>query len=140
MPTSSKTQLLGLDAQKAWDTDTAFAHLKALGLCDTKRTAERRLQELCILPNALSADTLRDEQGRAPNRVLLEWLLNEARGKRRLVLFAQLHTLPTRAYCLVAHDARGANFWVPLASRTASAASTTNSVALKKKSESCAQM
>ena len=136
MPTSSKTQLLGLDAQKAWDTDTAFTHLKALGVCDTKRTAERRLQELCILPNALSADTLRDEQGRAPNRVLVEWLLNEARSKRRLVLFAQLHTLPTGAHCLVAHDARGANFWVPLASGTASAASTTNSVALKRKLKS----
>ncbi len=103
MPTSSKTQLLGLDAQKAWDTDTAFTHLKALGLCDTKRTAERRLQELCILPNALSADALRDEQGRAPNRVLVEWLLNEARSKRRLVLFAQLHTLPP-----------GRSAWLPM--------------------------
>ena len=136
MPTSSKAQLHGLDAPKAWDTDTAFAHLKALGLCDTKRTAERRLQELSILPNALSPDTLRDEQGRAPNRVLLDWLLNEARGKRRLVLFAQLHTLPTGTSCLVAQDARGANFWVPLASSITSAASTANSVALKIKSES----
>ena len=134
MTTSSKAQLHGLDAPKAWDTDTAFAHLKALGLCDTKRTAERRLQELSILPDALSPDTLRDEQGRAPNRVLLDWLLNEARGKRRLVLFAQLHTLPTGTSCLVAHDARGANLWVPLASNIASAASKTNSVALEKKS------
>ena len=136
MPTSSKAQLHGLDAPKAWDTDTAFAHLKALGLCDTKRTAERRLQELSILPEALGLDTLRDEQGRAPNRVLLDWLLNEARSKRRLVLFAQLHTLPTGTSCLVAHDARGANFWVPLASSIASAASITNGVALRKKSES----
>ncbi len=133
MTTSSKAQLHGLDAPKAWDTDTAFAHLKALGLCDTKRTAERRLQELSILPQTLSADQLRDEHGRAPNRVLLDWLFNEARGKRRLVLFGQLHTLPTGASCLVAHDARGANFWVPLATSTHNSAFTTHGATSKKK-------
>ncbi len=132
MTTSSKAQLHGLDAPKAWDTDTAFAHLKALGLCDTKRTAERRLQELSILPETLSADKLRDEHGRAPNRVLLDWLFNEARGKRRLVLFGQLHTLPTGASCLVAHDARGANFWVPLATSTHNSAFTTHGATSKK--------
>ena len=115
MPHQPTNDLLGLDAPKAWDTDTAFTHLQAMGHCDTKRTAERRLRELQIVPEPVDAESLRDASGRVPNRLILDWLLDEARGKRRLVLFAQLHTLPTGHACLAANDARGANFWVPLA-------------------------
>ena len=115
MPHQPTNDLLGLDAPKAWDTDAAFTHLQAAGHCDTKRTAERRLRELQIVPEPVDAESLRDAAGRVPNRLILDWLLDEARSKRRLVLFAQLHTLPTGHACLTANDARGANFWVPLA-------------------------
>ncbi len=106
--------LLGLDAPRAWDTDTAFNHLKARGECDSKRTAERRLRELDVVPAPLEPAHLRNERGDEPTRLLLEWELGEARAKRRLVLFAQLHTLRNGRPCLCANDARGANFWVPL--------------------------
>ena len=106
--------LLGLDAPDAWDTERAFRHLKALGLAATKRTAERRLNELGLLPPELQAEALADEQGRAPTAAVLDWALARARSKRRLVLFAQLKDLPDGRPCLHANDARGGRYWVPL--------------------------
>lgn len=94
---------------------TALKHLIALKHCDTKRTAQQRIKKLALLPKAVNATSLVDETGRAPSRLLLDWLLSEARKKHYLVLFAQLHTLPTGAHCLVANDTHGDNFWVPLA-------------------------
>ena len=100
--------MLGLDAPKAWDTETAFAHLKSLGDCDSKRTAERRIRDLGVIGAPIEAADLRNERGDAPTRLLLEWELDEARSKRHLALFAQLHRMPTGRACLQATDARGA--------------------------------
>jgi sulfate adenylyltransferase subunit 2 len=108
--------LLGLDQPRVWDTESAFEHLKAREGCGSKRTAERRLHALGILPGPIAADDLRDELARPLTRMVLDWELEEARGKRWLVLFARLHTLPGGVACLVAQDARGANFWVPMSS------------------------
>ncbi len=128
MKRPSLPNLHGLDAPKAWDTDSGYSHLRSAGLCDSKRTAERRLHELSILPEPIDRAGLRDELGRPPNHLLLEWQLNEARSKRWLVLFAHLHTLPTGRPCLIANDARGANFWVPLAEPTAELANITDAL------------
>ena len=110
----SNLDLLGLDAPRVWDTELAFQHLSRIGQADTKRTAERRLHELAILPSALTPDTLADLLGRQPVPVLLNWEIEQARGKRKLVLFAQLFNLPDGKDCLHANDARGARYWLPI--------------------------
>lgn len=107
--------LFGLDAIRAWDTELAFAQLSACGQADTKRTAERRMHALNLLPPELRATDLRDELGRPPRQLVLDWDLARARRKRQLVLFAQLYDLPGCRPCLHANDARGARYWHPLA-------------------------
>ena len=110
-------ELFGLDAPQVWDTARAFKRLQDIGEADSKRTAERRLHELAVLPQELQAPGLEDELGRKPNRLVLDWEAEQARGKRKLVLFVQLHALPGGRECLHANDARGARYWVPLAGR-----------------------
>ena len=107
-------QLYGLDACRVWDTEQAFQHLQSIGQADTKRTAERRLHEMAILPAELTAGGLEDEFGNPPNKLVLAQQLEKARSKRQLVLFAQLHALPAGRGCLHANDARGGRYWVPL--------------------------
>ena len=113
--TNLSPDLLGLDAPQTWDTESAFAHLQTQGEAATKRTAERRLNTLGLLPKELKPDLLLDEQDSPPNRLLLDWALKDASKRRDRVLFAQLHPLPTGQACLHANDARGARFWVPMA-------------------------
>jgi sulfate adenylyltransferase subunit 2 len=105
--------LLGLHGDRVWTTDSAFDHLRTHHGVETKRTAERRLHELGVLPPELAPDQLRDELGRPLNRLVLDWSLERARTKRRLVLFAQLHETPA-GIALHANDARGSRYWVPL--------------------------
>jgi sulfate adenylyltransferase subunit 2 len=114
--TKSDASLLGLDAPQIWDTELAYSHLKQAGLADTKRTAERRLIALNLLPAALSEENLLDELDRKPNRLVLNWAIDQTRKRRERVLFAQLSPLPNGTACLHFNDARGARFWVPLAS------------------------
>lgn len=114
-PQTATNALLGLDAGRVWDTEGVFAHLQGAGLADSKRTAERRLQALALLPADLEPDLLRDELDRPTNRLVLDWALAQARARRERVLFAQLAPLPGGKPCLHANDARGARFWVPLA-------------------------
>lgn len=106
--------LLGLDAPRFWDTDLAFQHLKAQEEADTKRTAERRLHQMELLPPALDPSDLRDEVDRPLVTAILDWQLARARKQRDLVLLAQLHALPDGQECLHANDARGARYWRPL--------------------------
>src|SRR5574343_571088 len=108
--TNQGSELLGLNAAQVWDTDLAFAHLQALGEADTKRTAERRLNALGLLRQELAADVLFDERDRSPNRLVLEWAIEQARKRRDRVLFVQLSPLPGGKPCLHANDARGARF------------------------------
>jgi sulfate adenylyltransferase subunit 2 len=105
---------LGLDAPGVWDFKRATQQLRALGQALTARTAARRLQGLNLLPPELGADGIRDERGHPPNRLILDWTMQQARSQRRLLLFAQLHELPGGRPCLHANDARGARYWLPL--------------------------
>lgn len=117
MKIATKTEVidvLGLDAVRVWDTDSAFKHLQTVGKADSKRTAERRLQELQLLPAELTQQNLHDELGRAANAVLVNWAMEKARSQRKLVLFIQLFPLPQGQVCLHANDARGARYWLPL--------------------------
>ena len=114
--TTPSAGILGLDNLQVWDSELAFAHLQALGEADTKRTAERRMNALGLLPQGLTPELLLDERDRSPNRLVLDWAMEQARKRRDRVLFAQLHPLPGGRPCLHANDARGARFWVPMAS------------------------
>jgi sulfate adenylyltransferase subunit 2 len=108
--------LFGLDQTQVWDTEAAFEHLQSLGEADTKRTAERRLNTLSLLPQELTPELMRDEHDRATNRLVLEWSIEQARKRRDRVLFIQLYPLPSGKPCLHANDARGARYWVPISS------------------------
>ncbi len=108
--------MLGLDAHRVWDTELAFAHLHTQGEADTKRTAERRLNALGLLPQELTPEALLDDRNRSPNRLVLDWAIEQARKRRDRVLFVQLHPLPSGQHCLHANDARGARFWIPILS------------------------
>ena len=113
--TSLDANLRGLDAPQVWDTELGFAHLQALGEADTKRTTERRLNAMGLLPQELAPELLLDERDRSPNRLVLEWAIEQARKRRDRVLFVQLNPLPgSQQPCLHANDARGARFWLPL--------------------------
>ncbi|MBN9424543.1 MAG: sulfate adenylyltransferase small subunit [Candidatus Accumulibacter sp. 66-26] len=112
--THQNPALLNLDALQVWDTELAFVHLRAMGEADTKRTAERRLNALALLPKELTQTDLLDEGDHPPNRLVLDWAIDQARKRRDRVLFAQLSPLPGGQPCLHANDARGARFWVPL--------------------------
>jgi len=113
--TAAAGDFTGLEAEQVWDTHLAYEHLKACGEADTKRTAERRLNAQGLLPAELAEEALQDEHGRAPNRIVLAWAMEQARKRRDRVLFVQLSPLPSGKPCLHANDARGARFWVPLA-------------------------
>lgn len=116
--TELNPNLLGLDAPQLWDTSLAFNHLKTLGKANTKRSAERLLADIGLLPEELAPNKLLDQLDRSPNMLVLNWAIEEARKQRKRVLFVQLHPLPNNAInsrgCLHANDARGARFWLPL--------------------------
>ncbi len=116
--TLKSSELHGLDAPVVWDTERAFQHLNKLGQAATKRTAERRLHELAILPAALKLEDLEDEFGRKPIPCVLTWQAQQARKNRLLVVYVQLCLLPGGNDCLHANDARGARYWVPLEAST----------------------
>ena len=59
--TGEVSVLLGLDAEEIWDVELAFKHLKASGDAGIKRTTERRLNALRLLPDELSQEDLRGE-------------------------------------------------------------------------------
>lgn len=113
-------KLLGLDTPSVWDTRRASQHLHSIGQAETRRTTERRLHELGILPAELKPENLKDELGRSPTSAVLNWEIEQARSKRKLVLFAQLFHLPGGNDCLHANDARGARYWLPLDKSTTS--------------------
>ncbi|KAB2887762.1 MAG: sulfate adenylyltransferase subunit CysD, partial [Burkholderiaceae bacterium] len=111
---STECALLGLDSEQVWSITTAHAHLQQAGQTSTRRTTERRLHALNMLPPELHAGNL-DAPGYRINHLVLAWALDQARAKRARALFVQLSALPGAKPCLHANDGRGARFWIPLA-------------------------
>ena len=106
------SNLHGLDGPGVWDSHRAFEVLQAAGQAATKRTAERRLHELGLLPPELDLDSLRNAEEQAPNRLIANHALEWARRRRRLALFVQQHRLPNGRIALHANDARGGRYWI----------------------------
>ena len=71
---------------QVWNTELAFQEMLALGQAGTKRTAERKLNELGLWPQELGPDNLKDEFHRPLNALVLEQQLSSARSKRKLIL------------------------------------------------------
>ena len=111
---ATKDYLYGLERVQVWDTNAAFENWKKLGQADTKRTAERRLNHMGFLPPVLAEETLQDEQARRPNKLILNWAIQQAKKQRHRVLFVQLFMLPDGLTYLHANDARGARYWIPV--------------------------
>jgi sulfate adenylyltransferase subunit 2 len=111
---SSESSSHQLFDNKVWNTETAFEHLKSIGLAETKRTAERRIIELLAFPAPSNPENLLDELSRRPNQVVFNWALSNARQKRRLVLFVQVYKLPNLQFCIYASDARASHYWLPM--------------------------
>ena len=112
--TISNIDVFGFDEERVWDADLAFEHLQQRRLANTKRTAERKLLSLGILPPEINLGNLSDELGRPPKHLVLNWSIQQNRNQRKRVLFIQLAPLPSGKPCLHANDARGARFWLPL--------------------------
>lgn len=104
--------LSGMDLPGVWDTESAFQRLRERGQADSKRTAERRLHELGVIPSALQAADLRDENEQRPVPAVVDHEMQVARGKRKLILFAQLSDLKCDVLTVSLNDARGARYWV----------------------------
>jgi sulfate adenylyltransferase subunit 2 len=105
--------LIDFYSNTVWDTELASKKLEEVGIAKTKRTAERRLQDMGFLPHPLSSEALRDEFGEPPAKLLLDWELQTARAQRKLVLFAEIAVLPNGLFCLFANDARNTRYWHP---------------------------
>jgi len=108
----NSTSLFGLQQTGFWSTESACLQLQQQGQASSRRTAERRLHELQMLPPALDEASLRDELGRPPVQLVLRQQLERARSRREHIFFAQIHRLPTGQCSLHFNDARGARFWV----------------------------
>ena len=100
------------DSGRLWDTQSAFLRMEEMGLASTKRTAERNLHKFGLLPGELKAENIRDGNGIAPNRLVIEWEISEARRRRSTVLFAQIHRDHHLNKSLHLNDARGARYWI----------------------------
>ena len=72
---SGGSDLHGLDGPGVWDSHRAFEVLQASGQAATKRTAERRLHELGLLPAELDLASLRNAEGESVNTIVAEHAL-----------------------------------------------------------------
>ena len=115
----SSINLQGLGAFRVWDKESAFQHLNQLKLVETKHAAEQRLYELEILPPEINVSSIRDENGRSPILIVLNWEIEEARKRQRTVLFIQCKDLPDGNPCLYANDVQGTRYWVPISTVSA---------------------
>ncbi len=116
--TEKSTNLYGLDAEQAWDTELAFRHLQGASLAGTKRTAERLIRQARLIAPDITPANITDEYDQPCKKIVLDWALQDARKKRYRILFLQLGRLPNNKPCLYANDPRGAHYWVPIASAT----------------------
>ena len=95
-----------------WDVARTHDLWLKSGVVANRRATERKLVSLGVCPAELQPDTLRDELGRRPNKLVVQSEVTQARACRKLVLFAQLHTDSLGRHFLHANDGRGARTWV----------------------------
>lgn len=99
-----------------WTIGRLHALLKSGGQVLTKRTVERSIASLELLPPPLSIENLADEHRRPIKRHAARHLSLSTRRKRAVSLFVQLHRTPTGQTLIAANDGRNARRWVFLPS------------------------
>lgn len=95
-----------------WTIAKTYDHLKSGGTVTSKRSVERLLHAEQFLPKALTSKSLRNENDQPCHQVILEAQLKEAQKKRKLILYAQLHQLPTKQLFICCNDNRTARYWI----------------------------
>jgi len=84
------------------------------------KKAERELSKHGLLYPLVEPEALVDEHGRPAKKLIINSVLNEARKKRHLALFAKLAEIKGCPFLLY-HDARGSRRWVRLKNKSTEA-------------------
>ena len=107
--------LLGkLSTGVVWTTQSIAEHFNPAVNEAALKATERSIQTSPIRFQPLTEQFLADEHERPPKRLVLNQLLDLARKKRKLILFAQLLQIDTENEFLALNDARGGRRWIRL--------------------------
>ena len=97
-----------------WTTQSIAEHSNPALTEAVLKATERSIQASPIRFESLTEQLLADEHERPPKRLVLDQLLDNARKKRKLILFAQLLQIDTKTEFLALNDARGGRRWIRL--------------------------
>ena len=101
-------------AAVVWTTQSIAEHFNPAVNEATLKATERSIQASPFRFEPLTEQLLADEHERPPKRSVLNQLLDNARKKRKLILFAQLLQIDTKTEFLALNDARGGRRWIRL--------------------------
>ena len=103
-----------LPKQTVWTTRRMLGFLGVDITDATLKATERSIQTSSIRFEPLTDKVLVDEHGRSAKRFVLDQLIDTARKKRKLILFAQSLPIDNNVEFLVLNDARGGRRWIRL--------------------------
>jgi sulfate adenylyltransferase subunit 2 len=107
-------QLEKLSKKTVWTTQRIAEYLHSDLTDALQKATERAIQVSPIRFDPLSDQSLTDEHGRAPKRLVIDQLLDVARKKRKLIVFAQVLKIDNETDFLALNDARGGRRWIRL--------------------------
>lgn len=97
-----------------WTTQSISKLLNPQVTESSLKATERSIQASLIQFEPLTDQSLADEHERRPKHLVLDQLIDVARKKRKLILFAQLLQIDTETEFLALNDARGGRRWIRL--------------------------
>lgn len=98
--------------RRVWTTQSISKLLNPRSTEAVLKTTERSIQASLIRFEPLTDQSLADEHERQPKRLVLDQLIDIARKKRKLILFAQLLKVDNEIEFLTLNDARGGRRWI----------------------------
>jgi sulfate adenylyltransferase subunit 2 len=105
----------GLSSSLVWDVSSAAVQIASQSRQDGATLGEADFLELNLLPAVLGPQALRDDRDRPPVLEVLKCWIASAHSEGKLVVFAQLHALPSGADILHLNDAEGRRWWCRVA-------------------------
>ena len=106
--------LEGLPNETVWTTRRILEYLNLVTTDATLKATERAIQASPIRFEPLADEALVDEHGRSAKRLVVDQLIDTARKKRKLILFAQSLPIENKIEFLALNDARGGRRWIRL--------------------------
>lgn len=94
-----------------WDTASLDTHLQTKGLSNNRKGADRWLEQQGMLPDALTQESLADEQARPLKPQVAEHLIAIAKKRRQNVLYVQSFSFNDHVG-MYANDAKGSRRWL----------------------------